>query len=145
MAKLNYAISKGETYKSEPTAKYTYTRKCSVVEFIGTLEGNEEFKTRLVQHGEKVKDKLKNPESQLIHQLEIDYSLIEVNQRWCLSLSSNKFIFDAIPPENVGKVSPRAFVPSDHNKNHEPVFFFLRKSLKTVSPTRNRFGSSRTF
>ena len=95
-----------------------------MVEFIGSLEGNKEFKTRLVQHGEKVKDKLKNPESQLIHQPEKNYSLIEVNQGWCLSLSSNKFIFDAIPPENIGKVSPRAFVAFDHNKDPEPGFFF---------------------
>jgi hypothetical protein len=78
MKRLGYAIYKGTVYKKNPRAIYTYTYKCEMNAFVGTLEGNESFKSRLLKYGYKLRDKLKNPNSQLIHQIEVCHDLIEV-------------------------------------------------------------------
>lgn len=131
MKRLQYAIYKGIVYRKCPQAHFTYLQRCSVGEFIGTLEGNELLKGRLVSNGQRIKDKLKQPECQLIHQLEINYDLIEVNDGWCLSLSAQKFVHNPIRPEDIGKISPRAFVPYDHNQEPDPKYFkeILENSL----------------
>ena len=92
MERLGYAIHQGMVFKKNPKAVYTYTYKCDVNTFIGTLEGNEAFRSRLVKYGDKIREKLKNPKSQLIRQLDVMYDLIEVNEGWCLSLSQREFI-----------------------------------------------------
>jgi hypothetical protein len=110
---------------------YTYTYKCEVSAFVGTLEGNESFKARLVKYGDKLRDKLKNPNSQLIHQIEVCHDLIEVNEGWCLSLSGRKFVKQPIPLQKVGQISPRAFYEYDHKTTPDAKFFreILENSL----------------
>ena len=92
MGQLGYALYQGMVYKKNPKATFTYTYKCDVNSFIGALEGNEAFKSRLLKYGERLRDKLKNPKSQLIQQLEVDHDLIEVNDGWCLSIEKRGFV-----------------------------------------------------
>lgn len=131
MSKLGYAIYKGTVYKKDPRAVYTYTYKCEVSAFIGTLEGNESFKSRLVKYGDKVKEKLKNPNSQLIRQVKVSHDLIEVNGGWCLCLSQRKFLHRPIPNEQVGIITPRAYFDYDHQETPDGNFFreILENSL----------------
>jgi hypothetical protein len=131
MKRLRYAIYKGTVYKKNPRAMYTYTYKCEVSAFVGTLEGNESFKARLVKYGDKLRDKLKNPNSQLIHQIEVCHDLIEVNEGWCLSLSGRKFVKQPIALQKVGQISPLAFYEYDHKTTPDAKFFreILENSL----------------
>ena len=125
MQRLGYAINQGMVFKKHEKAIYTYTYKCEINSFIGALEGNESMKSRLVKYGERIKEKLKNPKSQLIHQLQIMYDLIEINDGWCLSLSQREFV--QVPMQK-GKVSPRAFF--EFNKNTTPDAKFFQEILK---------------
>lgn len=92
MSRFGYAMHHGMVYKKHPKALYTYIFKCDVNSFIGALEGNETFKPRLLKYGDRLKEKLKNPKSQLIEQLEVSYDLLEVKNGWCLSLTNRDFV-----------------------------------------------------
>ena len=92
MKNLGYAIHQGNILKKNAKAVYTFSYKCDVNTFIGTLEGNDCFRTRLIKYGDKVREKLKNPKSQLIRQLEVNYDLIEICDGWCLSMSKREFL-----------------------------------------------------
>lgn len=98
---------------------------------IGALEGNETFKARLVKHGDRVKEKLKNTHSQLIKQIKVNHDLIEVKNGWCLSLSQRKFIPQPIANEDVGKVTPRGYFEYDHTASPDAKYFqqILENSL----------------
>jgi hypothetical protein len=45
MKRLGYAIYKGTVYKKNPRTTYSYTYKCEINAFVGTLEGKESFKS----------------------------------------------------------------------------------------------------
>ena len=131
MTKLGYALHRGMILRKEKKAMYTFTEKCNMNSFIGTLEGNEAFKARLSKYGKQVKEKLQNTETQFIKQMKIDHDLIEVNNGWCLCLSKREFLQHAIHERDIGHVSPRAFCPYDHNKEPDPKYFrqILENSL----------------
>lgn len=131
MHKLGYALHRGMILRKEREAMYTYTIKCDVNSFIGTLEGNETFKTRLSKYGKQVRDKLQNPETQFIKQIKIDHDLIEVNNGWCLCISKREFLQHAVRKGDIGRVSPRAFCLYDNSKEPDPKFFrdILENSL----------------
>lgn len=57
MGQLGYALYQGMVYKKNPKTTCTYTYKCDVNSFIGALEGNEAFKSRLLKYGERLRDK----------------------------------------------------------------------------------------
>ena len=131
MRKNKYGLCKGEVLKLAPGSRYTFQPKTTVDEFIGTLEGHPKLRAALVQHAERIKEKLKKPDTQVIQQLEIDHDLIEVSDGWCLSLSQRQFVHAPIQAADEGKISPRAFVQYDHQKRPEPKFFkeILENSL----------------
>lgn len=131
MSKLGYALYEGEIYKKVKQARYTYSYKCDVSSFIGTLEGNEFFRSRLVRFGDKVKERLKNPKSQLIRQLKILHDLIEVNDGWCLSISQRRFVKEPMSDDQVGNSSPRAYFNCNHETTPDAKFFreILQNSL----------------
>ncbi|KAK3734488.1 hypothetical protein QZH41_008196, partial [Actinostola sp. cb2023] len=131
MTRLGYAMYEGAVYRKDPRSRYTYSYKCDVSSFIGTLEGNESFRSRLVKFGEKVKERIKNPKSQLIRQIKVLHDLIEVKDGWCLSISKRRFIKEPISKDQVGKFSPRAYFHCDHDILPDAKFFreILENSL----------------
>ena len=131
MTKLKYALSKGFLYKKVSEAVFTYVPKCEIKTFIGTLEGNEAFKDRLVKFGKKISERLTNPESELIRQIRVNYDLIEVNGGFCLSLSKRDFVEHPIQASQIGLITPRAYFNYDHLSNEDSLYFreILENSL----------------
>ena len=79
MESLGYKLYRGSIYKKVKEAKCTYRYKCSVADWLGALEGNENFQEGLIKHGDQVNERLSRPESQTIRQLIVNFDLIEVN------------------------------------------------------------------
>lgn len=132
MESLGYKVYRGSMYKKVKESMYTYRYKCSVADWLGALEGNANFREDLVKHGDQVRERLSRPESQTIRQLIVNFDLIEVKDGWCFSIDQQTFQQAAIQQSDVGKVSPRAFVPYDHLNGPEPRYFqqILENSLE---------------
>jgi len=71
MESLGYKLYRGSRYKKVKESQYTYRYKCSVVDWLGVLEGNENFREDLIKHGDQVRERLSRPESQTIRQLRL--------------------------------------------------------------------------
>lgn len=91
MKKLQYAVHQGEVFKRDPRSMYTYKHLCPMKTFILSLMGNESFKDRLVQHHARVLPILSDPESCVIPQLKIMRDIVEVNDGWFWSFSTENF------------------------------------------------------
>ena len=132
MEKLNYASYRGNVYKKEIRAKYTYSYKCEAKVFINSLATNEFFKSRLIRQMKNVINLLADPYCELFRPLTINYDLIEVSNGTCWSIKNRSFVDDAISKEQVGKISPRAFCPYDVSKPPDPKYFreILENSLQ---------------
>ena len=88
MKKPHYVTYRGDMYKKVAEAQFTFQYLCSMKTFLHKLMGNEAFKDRLVQRLPRLLPILSEPESSLMHQLEIDKDLIEVNDGWFWSFTS---------------------------------------------------------
>ena len=132
MESLGSKLYRGSMYKKVKESQYTYRYKCSVADWLGALEGNENFREDLIKHGDQVRERLSRPESQTIRQLVVNFDLSEVKDGWCFSINSKTFIQDAIAQSEFGKVSPRAFVEYDHFNGPNPRYFkqILQNSLE---------------
>ena len=95
-----------------------------MADWLGALEGNENFREDLIKHGDQV--------SQTIRQLIVNFDLIEVKDAWCFSINLKTSIQYAIEQTEFGKVSPRAFVEYDHFNGPNPRYFkqILQNSLE---------------
>ena len=131
MRALGYGLYRGQIYKKEELAKYTFAYKCEARVFVGTLAANEHFKGRLLRDMKKVTEILANPFCEAIRPLTIDYNLIEVMGGQCWSLKERRFVTNAVDEKNIGKVSPRAFCEYDPSTPPEPKYFreILENSL----------------
>ncbi|KAJ7382524.1 hypothetical protein OS493_034415 [Desmophyllum pertusum] len=71
---------------------------------------------------------------EVIRSIMVDYNLIEVNGGYCWSVEKRQFLRDAIPAEQVGLVTPRAFSRYDPSKDPQPQYFqeILQNSLTDV-------------
>ena len=132
MSKLEYALHKGEVFKKNQASKFTYEHACSVRKFLSLLATNDHLKEMIVTNFKKLESVLADAECELTSQLEVNYDLIEVSDGWCFSLSRRTFVHN--PLTEVGKESPRAFVPYSHDKEPDAKHFkeILENSL---SPT----------
>lgn len=101
MEKLQYAVHQGEIFKREPKSKYTYQHLCTMKTFLYSLMGNDTFKDRLVQHSTRVLPILSDPESCVISQLKIERDLVEVNDGWFWSFSSENFVHGVLQDTEV--------------------------------------------
>ena len=82
----------------------------------------------IVRNGGQLVRLLGDPESEMFRQVQINYNLIEVAKGWCFALDERKFVQNAI--EEVGRVSPRAFIRYDPEKTPERAI--SRKYLRTA-------------
>jgi len=120
---------RGEVFKKNSAAKFTFEHACTVKKFLSVLARNEHLKDRIVTHFSKLESVLADPECEFTNQLRINYDLIEVSDGWFFSASKRKFVESAI--QDVGKESPRAFVEYDHAKTPDAKNFkeILENSL----------------
>ena len=129
MSKLGYTLHKGEVFKKNSSAKFTFEHSCTVKKFLSVLASNEHLKDRIVTHFSKLESVLADPECEFTRQLKINYDLIEVCDGWCFSNSRREFVQN--PIREIGKESPRAFVEYQHTKTPDPKYFqeILENSL----------------
>jgi len=129
MSKLGYALHRGEVFKKNSAAKFTFEHACTVKKFLSVLASNDQLKDRIVTHFSKLESVLADPECEFTSQLKINYDLIEVSDGWFFSASKREFVQNAI--REVGKESPRAFVEYDHTKTPDAKYFkeILENSL----------------
>ena len=129
MSKLGYALHKGEVFKKNSSAKFTFEHACTVKKFLSVLASNDHLKDRIVAHFSKLESVLADPECEFTSQLKINYDLIEVSEGWCFSSSRREFVQN--PIREIGKESPRAFVEYQHTKTPDPKYFreILENSL----------------
>ena len=132
MEKLGYSLYKGEVYKKVQSSKYTFVHCCTVKKFLSLLGTNECFKETIVKHLNKLDSLLSDRECELGKQLKINYDLIEVLDGWCFSISKREFVENAISHSDIGRESPRAFVPYKRDKSPDVTFFkeILENSLR---------------
>ena len=133
MKTLGYALYRGNVYKKDDRAKFSFSFKCSPREFVNSLAANDNFKARLVKDMRKVIEILSDPYCEVIRPLVIEYDLIEVMRGKCFSVKARKFVQCPIKEEDIGTVSPRAYCHYDPSTPPEPRFFkqTLENSLST--------------
>ena len=79
MSKLGYALQRGEVFKKNLPAKYTFEHPCTVIKFLSVLARNDHLKDRIVTHFSKLGSGLADSECEITSQLRINYDLIEVS------------------------------------------------------------------
>ena len=130
MKRLEYALYRGTVHKKCEGATYTYSYKCDVKAFVNSLAAKESFKARMLRDVKKVIDILADPDCEVIRPIVVDYTLIEVNEGKCWSVSERRFLKNTIPAEKMGLVTPRAFSRYDPSKVPQPKYF--QDVLKTA-------------
>ena len=134
MKKFGYALYRGEVYKRVSSSKYTYQHCCRVKTFLSLLGNSEYFQETMVKHLNKLNSLLGDPESEYPRQLHINYDLIEVSDGFCFSISERRFVQNAIRDSEIGRETPRAYVPYKQDKVPEPRYFkeILENSLSNT-------------
>ena len=135
MAKLGYALHKGDVFKKNEASKYTFEHACSIKKFLSVLANNDQLKEIIITNFNKLESILTDPECEFTKQLRINYDLIEVLNGWCFSLSQRRFVQN--PIKEIGKECPRAFVQYPHTKEPEAKYFqeILENSLSPTGVT----------
>ena len=113
MAKLRYALHKGDVFKE----KRSFEHACSIKKFLSVLANNDQLKEIIITNFNKLESILVDPEYEFTKQLRINYDLIEVLNGWCFSLSQRRFVPN--PINEIGKECPRSFVQYHHSKEPE--------------------------
>ena len=81
---------------------------------------DEALRDKLVEHLQPIQKLLSHSACEIIPQIQFDLDLIEVLHGYCFSIKSRSFIPSPVPASNLGKLSPRAFIPYDHTTPPQP-------------------------
>ena len=84
---------------------------------------NDAVNNELVNNFQAVERILSHPACEVVQQIKFDFDLIEVCNGFCFSTSKWAFIPKPIPSTQIGKLSPRAFIPYDCSKPPRPGYF----------------------
>ena len=87
MAKLGYALHKGDVFKKNEASMYTFEHACSITKFLSVLANNDQLREIIITNFNKLESILADPECEFTKPLRINYDLIEVLNGWCFSLS----------------------------------------------------------
>ena len=104
-------------------AKMTYVRMMDFSTYLNKVFANDGLNNALVQNFQAVEKILSHPACEIVEQIQFDFDLIEVSKGVCFSISSRRFIPNAIPSSKVGKLSPRTLVPYDSSTAPQPGYF----------------------
>ena len=108
-------------FRKVPEGKYSFTRCCSVAEFVHASLTNGKIADTLAAQVTNVINILSHPGCQIIRQLKFDYNLIEVKPTGvCFDIAAKKFIANPISDNAIGQESPRAFVSYTYREGHVP-------------------------
>ena len=129
-----HALYKGDLYGIPSGSRYTYVYMMDIDTYLHKMMANDKLREDLVKHGERIATLLKHPACQLIKQIEFDFDPIEVMLPCgtCCRISERKFVHEPISDDDVGKVSPRMYVPYDSSTPPNPKYF--RESILNSFP-----------
>ena len=118
-----HALYRGQIYARPNTAQFTYISLMDVSSYLNKLLANDAINKHLVKHLKTVETILSHPACEIIQQIHFDFNLIEVSNGFCFAISSRAFLPNAIRESNIGKLSPRAYIPYDCSSPPEPRYF----------------------
>ena len=118
-----HALYRGDIYATPDGAQFTYRRLMDVGSYLNKLLVNEAINQQLVKNMKSVQTILSHPACEIIEQLAFDLNLIEVSNGVCFDICSRAFIANAIQEANIGKLSPRAYIPYDSSTPPQPLYF----------------------
>jgi hypothetical protein len=118
-----HALYRGQIYARPNTAQFTYISLLDVSSYLNKLLANDAINKHLVKHLKTVESILSHPACEIIPQIHFDFNLIEVSNGFCFAISSRAFLPNAIRESNIGKLSPRAYIPYDCSSPPEPRYF----------------------
>ena len=130
MQKLHYGLYKGQTFKKAKEAKYTYVRCCPVEQFVHAVLSNKRMADLLAPRVNQIASILSNKGCHIIKQLTIDHNLIEVEPfGTCFNINGKMFVESPLPDDQVGNVTPRAYVSYTYEKDKVP---YPKKFVETI-------------
>ena len=121
MKDLDYSLFRGKMFRKVPERKYSFTRCCSVAEFVHASLTNGKTADTLSAQVTNVINILLHPGCQIIRQIKFNYNLIEVKPTGvCFDIAAKKFIANPVSDNAIGQESPRAFVSYTYREGHVP-------------------------
>ena len=130
MRKLDYVLYKGQIFKKAKEARYTYVRCCPVEQFVHAVLSNKRMADLLAPQVNQIASILSNKGCHIIKQLTIDRNLIEVKPfGTCFNINRKMFVESPLPDDQVGNVTPRAYVSYTYEKDKVP---YPKKFVKTI-------------
>ena len=125
MKVLNHALHRGEIYGMTPGAKYAYVYLMDVETYLHKMLVSDELKESIVKHRSAIEALLYHPSCEIIEQLKFDYDLIEVMspEGTCFKITERAFINYPTEEKDIGKISPRLYVPYDSTTPPDPKYF----------------------
>ena len=115
MKVLNHALHRGEIYGMPPGAKYAYVYLMDVEIYLHKMPVSDELNESIVKHRSAIEALLCHPSFEIIEQLKFDHDLIEVMspEGTCFKITERAFTDHPIEEKDIGKISPRMYVPYD--------------------------------
>ena len=132
MKAMGYRCYRGNIVRKIAESTGTFTFRGTMKSFLHKCASNDSLKDRMVRHMSKLIPILSDPDCELLPTIIINYDLIEVSNGWFWSFSKGTFLKNAISPDMIGNVSPRAFLEYDHERPQDPKYFreILENSLQ---------------
>ena len=120
--KINYAMANfenpqilcnGLAYVKPKLAEHTYVQMVETETYLLKLMGSSALREGIIKHLNTLNRLMSNPSCELFPQLGLDLDLIEVSGGKFFQISKRKFIDCPLEAKELGKVSPRIFIPFD--------------------------------
>ena len=132
---LILTLRQGHMYVRAAGSKVTYVPVVNVESYVHQCLANPLLRGQIsLSHVKQLITLLQHPNFAMRPQLQIDHDLIEVNGGKCWHLASMKFVDTPIPPDMVGRISPRAFFPVDLYMVPDPTHF--KETINNSFPDR---------
>ncbi len=90
--------------------------------YINKLLGNDALRERIVKHRHPIIQLLSHPACEIIRQIEFHPDYVEVSGRKFFQLSARSFT-ECPPNMELGKISPRMFMPYGSTTPPQPLYF----------------------
>ena len=118
-----HALHRGDVYAKPPDATMSYVKMMDVTSYVNKLLSNESIRASVLKHFATLVRLLSHPACEIVRQIEFDLDLIEVSNGYCFQISTRGFVYQPIPLDQYGLISPRAFVPYDCGTAPRPGYF----------------------
>ena len=138
MEKLGVHLYRGHVYKKAANAKYTFVKSCTVLQFLHSLLCNSQISNFLTPCLPAVNNIISYKGCNILRQLSINYDLVEVKPYGrCFSFKEKCVVDSPLKEDEIGKVTPRAYVSYTWKENVVPLPRLFVSSLRNSMPDEN--------